>query len=54
MALAAGQVHSGGHVRDADGRRVVVIEQTAGTKTFSGGERRDADGRAVVTLEKNQ
>ena len=52
MALSAGEMISGGHVRDADGRRVVVMDTSGGGlkagQFYSGGEVRDADGRQVV------
>lgn len=51
MALGAGQVQSGGQVRDADGRRVVVAEAPVGAYQTSGGAVRDADGRTVVVIE---
>jgi hypothetical protein len=51
MALSAGEYISGGQVRDADGRRVVLIDASAGGEFHSGGQKRDADGRCVVVLD---
>lgn len=51
MTLNAGEVQSGGEVRDADGRLVVAIVASGGTNVISGGQVRDADGRLVVVID---
>ena len=52
MALSAGEQISGGEVRDADGRMVVIMDTSGGGlkpgEVISGGEVRDPDGRRVV------
>lgn len=51
MSVTAPEVYSGGTVRDADGRRVVIAEVPVGSYQTSGGQARDADGRRVVVIE---
>jgi hypothetical protein len=52
MALNAGEVQSGGTVRDKDGRLVVVVVARVGaSEVNSGGVTRDADGRMVVVFD---
>ncbi len=51
IGILTGEVFSGGWLRDSDGRRVVTVDQAAGTKVYSGGQVRDGDGRTVVVIE---